>query len=101
MNKKGELKTVKLKSIEIVKGFSVLIILISNSINYWLAFGDELKDIYGFIITILEVIGPSLYIFVGSFSISFTLNKKMGTYPEKPNRNKMGLRINELSPQQS
>ena len=89
MNKIGDLLTVKLKSIEIVKGFSILIILFSNSINYWLVFGDELKDIYGFIITILEVIGPLLYIFVGSFSISFTLNKKMGTHHEKTNRNKV------------
>ncbi len=89
MNKIGDLLTVKLKSIEIVKGFSILIILFSNSINYWIVFGDELKEIYGFIITILEVIGPLLYIFVGSFSISFTLNKKMGTYHEKKNRNKI------------
>ena len=66
-----------------------MIILISNSLNYWLVFGDELKDIYGFIISILDVLGPSLYIFVLSFSISFTLNKKMGTYPEKANRNKI------------
>jgi len=80
---------VKLRSIEIVKGFSILMILLSNSINYCLAFGDELKDIYGFVITILEIIGPSLYIFVGSFSISLTLNKKMGTYPEKTYRNKI------------
>lgn len=80
---------VKLRSIEIVKGFSILIILLSNSINYWLVFGDELKDIYGFIITILDIIGPSLYIFVVSLSISFTLNKKMGTYPEKRYRNKI------------
>jgi len=83
------LLTVKLKSIESVKGFSILIVLLSNSINYWLIFGDELKDIYGLIIVILEVIGPSLYIFVVSFSISFTLNKKMGTYHEKKNRNKI------------
>ena len=80
---------VRLKSIENIKGFSILIILISNSINYWLVFGDELKEIYGLVISIMEVIGPSLYIFVVSFSISFTLDKKMGTYPEKANRNKI------------
>ena len=83
------MQTVKLKSIEIVKGFSVLIILVSNSMNYWLLFEDELKDVFGFIISLLEIIGPSLYIFVVSFSISFTLNKKMGTYPEKSNRNRI------------
>ncbi|NVM16295.1 MAG: hypothetical protein HWN80_01160 [Candidatus Lokiarchaeota archaeon] len=80
---------VKLKSSEIVKGFSIVLILLSNSINYWIVFGDELKDIYGFIITILDIIGPLLYIFVGSLSISFTLNKKMGSYPEKIYRNKI------------
>lgn len=80
---------VKLKSIENIKGLSILIILISNSVNYMVLFGEELKNIYGFLITILEVMGPLLYIFVVSFSISFTLNKKMGTYPEKANRNKI------------
>ena len=57
--------------------------------KYWLYFGDELKYIYGFIITILDVIGPSLYIFLASFSVSFTLKKKMGRVPEKSNRNKI------------
>ncbi|MFX0009605.1 MAG: hypothetical protein ACFE9R_04770 [Candidatus Hermodarchaeota archaeon] len=80
---------IRIKSIETVKGFSILIILISNSVKYWLIFGDDMQDIYGFIITILEVIGPALYIFVISFSISFTLDKKMGTYPKKANRNKI------------
>ncbi|MFX1446975.1 MAG: hypothetical protein ACFFCG_02425 [Promethearchaeota archaeon] len=83
------MKPIKLKSIEIVKGLSIFIIIFSNSINYWLIFDDELKDIFGFILSILEVLGPSLYIFVMSFSISFTLNRKMGTYPEKKNRNKI------------
>ncbi len=80
---------VNLRSIEIAKGFSILIILFSNTIYYWLYFGDELKYIYGFILTILDVIGPSLYIFLTSFSVSFTLKKKMGRVPEKSNRNKI------------
>ena len=57
--------------------------------NYWLIFGDELKITFGLFITILDVIGPSIYIFVGSLSISFTLKKKIGTFPEKTNRNKI------------
>jgi len=80
---------VNLRSIEIAKGFSILIILFSNTIYYWLYFGDELKYIYGFILTVLDVIGPSLYIFLASFSVSFTLKKKMGHIPEKSNRNKI------------
>ena len=57
--------------------------------NYWLIFGDELKITFGLFITILDVIGASIYIFVGSLSISFTLKKKIGTFPEKTNRNKI------------
>ncbi|MFX0074472.1 MAG: hypothetical protein ACFE96_03460, partial [Candidatus Hermodarchaeota archaeon] len=80
---------VRLKSVKNVKGFSIFVILISNAINYWLDFSDELKEVYGVIITILEIFGPALYIFIVSFSVSFTLNKKMGTYPERANRNKI------------
>ena len=35
----------------------------------------------------LNILGPNLYIFIVSFSISFTLNKKMGRIPERFNRN--------------
>ena len=78
---------VKLKSIELIKGLSILIILISNAINYWLAFDIESIYILTFLLAFLNIFGPTLYIFTVSFSISFTLNKKMGRIPEKTNRN--------------
>ncbi len=78
---------VKLKSIEIIKGLSILIILFSNAINYWLVFDVESIYIITFLLTILSIFGPMLYIFTVSFSISFTLNKKMGRIPERNNRN--------------
>jgi len=78
---------VKLKSIELIKGLSILIILISNAINYWLVFDIESIYILAFILAFLNILGPTLYIFTVSFSISFTLNKKMGRIPERINRN--------------
>ena len=83
----GGIVTVKLKSIELIKGFSILIILISNAVNYWLVFGNESIYILTLVLAFLNILGPTLYIFIVSFSISFTLNKKMGIIPEKPNRN--------------
>ncbi|MHA1318739.1 MAG: hypothetical protein ACTSQ1_02885 [Promethearchaeota archaeon] len=76
-----------MKSIELIKGLAILIILISNAINYWLVFDVESIYIITFLLTILSIFGPMLYIFTISFSISFTLNKKMGRIPERTNRN--------------
>jgi hypothetical protein len=78
---------VKLKSIELIKGFSILIIIISNAINYWLVFDSEFIYILTLMLAFLTILGPTLYIFIVSFSISFTLNKKMGRVPERFSRN--------------
>jgi len=49
----------------------------------------DVESIYILTLTlaVLQIIGPMLYIFTVSFSISFTLNKKMGRIPERTNRN--------------
>jgi len=82
-----ELLLVKLKSVELIKGLSILIILISNAVNYWLVFDIESIYILTFILTSLNILGSTLYIFIVAFSITFTLNKKMGRVPEKSKRN--------------
>ncbi|MHA1234998.1 MAG: heparan-alpha-glucosaminide N-acetyltransferase domain-containing protein, partial [Promethearchaeota archaeon] len=83
----GGTVTVKLKSIELIKGLSILIILISNAVNYWLVFNSESIYIFTLLLAFLNLFGPTLYIFTVSFSISFTLNKKMGRIPERSKRN--------------
>lgn len=69
-------------------GISILIILFSNSIDYWFIFGPFSTPIL-ILISILDVFGPFFYLFLVSYSVTFTLNKKMGCNPEKSNRNKV------------
>ena len=55
--------------------------------NYWLVFDSESIYILTLMLAFLNILGPTLYLFIVSFSISFTLNKKMGRIPERSNRN--------------
>jgi len=79
------------RNIEILKGFTIFIILISNSIKYWIVFQDEILVTYliGFPIMIFELFGSFLFIFINSFTVTFILEKKMGCVPEKNKRNKI------------
>jgi len=78
-----------INSIEFTKGFAILCILLANTINYWLFFDYESSIFLSLLIVLLEIFGSSLYIFLFSFSVIFTLKKKMGCIPEKTNRNKV------------
>ncbi len=78
-----------LNSIELAKGIAILCILLVNTINYWLFFDYESRFFLSLLIVLLEIFGSSLYIFIFSFSVIFTLKKKMGCFPEKTNRNKV------------
>jgi len=78
-----------INSIELTKGIAILCILLANTINYWLFFDNESRIFLSLLIVLLEIFGSSLYIFLFSFSVIFTLKKKMGIVPEKANRNKV------------
>ncbi|MFX1494235.1 MAG: hypothetical protein ACFFBZ_08140 [Promethearchaeota archaeon] len=78
-----------IKSIELTKGIAILCILLANLINFWLFFYYESRIFLSLLIILLEIFGSFLYIFLFSFSVIFTLKKKMGCFPEKANRNKV------------
>ena len=77
------------KRMELLKGLTILFILISNGINYWLNFQGIIVNAFAFIIVILDLFGAIFYIFLNLFNISFILEKKMGCIAEKKKRNKI------------
>ena len=77
------------KRMELLKGLTILFILISNGINYWLNFQGIIVNLFAFIIVILDLFGAIFYIFLNLFNISFILEKKMGCIAEKKKRNKI------------
>jgi len=78
-----------INSIEVIKGIAIICILLANTVNYWLIFYYDSRFFLSLLIVLLEIFGSSLYIFLFSFSVIFTLKKKMGIIPEKANRNKV------------
>ncbi|MFX0027378.1 MAG: hypothetical protein ACFE8M_13325 [Candidatus Hermodarchaeota archaeon] len=78
-----------INSIELTKGIAILCILLANLINYWLFYYYESRVLLSLLIVLFEIFGSFLYIFLFSFSVVFTLKKKMGCFPEKSNRNKV------------
>ncbi|MFX0018282.1 MAG: hypothetical protein ACFFDL_01185 [Promethearchaeota archaeon] len=78
-----------INSIELTKGIAILCVLLANTINYWLIIDYQSRTFLSLLIILLEIFGSSLYIFLFSFSVIFTLKKKMGCIPERTNRNKV------------
>lgn len=79
----------RLNSIELSKGIAIICILLTNTINYWLSYSYESSYLFSVLITLLEIFGSSLLIFLLSFSVIFTLKKKMGCFPDRENRIKL------------
>ena len=79
----------KIKSIDINKGISVLFIIFLNSVNYWLIVNEEFKYIIAYIAILSEIFGSMLFIFTYSFETIFTLQKMIGSPPERTYRNQI------------
>ena len=76
-------------SIQLSKGIAIICILFANTLNYWLDISSELGYFFSILITLLEIFGAFLLIFLFSFSVIFTLKKRMGSLPDRKNRNKL------------
>jgi len=76
-------------SIQLSKGIAIICILFANTLNYWLDYSSELGYFFSILLTLLEIFGAFLLIFLLSFSVIFTLKKRMGSLPDRENRNKL------------
>ncbi|MFO8019883.1 MAG: hypothetical protein R6U96_14760 [Promethearchaeia archaeon] len=83
-------KDKKIKSIDFLKGFSICLIILGHISKIWI--DNEWLWVYGSIFIILDVFGPSLFIFLSAMSIIFSLRKKMGFIPKKSVQNSIILR---------
>ncbi|MFW9950177.1 MAG: hypothetical protein ACFFKA_08635, partial [Candidatus Thorarchaeota archaeon] len=77
------------KRMELLAGFSILFIVVSNAVNFWLVPNGQIRYIIAFILIILELFGATFYIFLNSLKVSFLLEKRMGCVADKVNRNKV------------
>ncbi|MFX1237215.1 MAG: heparan-alpha-glucosaminide N-acetyltransferase domain-containing protein [Promethearchaeota archaeon] len=75
----------RLASIDFVKGIAIIFIIIAHVAAAWL--DEQWIFIYGFVYAFLDILGPSLFIFLSALSVVFSINRKKGHLPKKAIRN--------------
>ncbi|MFX0187700.1 MAG: heparan-alpha-glucosaminide N-acetyltransferase domain-containing protein [Candidatus Hodarchaeota archaeon] len=77
----------RIRSIDFVKGFAIIFIIIAHTSSVW--FDDDWIYIHGMAYAALDILGPSLFIFLSALSVIFSIRRKKGKLPDKVIRNRI------------
>jgi len=77
----------RIVSIDFVKGFAIVFIILAHYAAVWL--NEEWYFVYGLAFMFLDILGPSLFIFLSALSVVFTVKRKAGKLPDKLIRNRV------------
>ncbi|MFX1276085.1 MAG: heparan-alpha-glucosaminide N-acetyltransferase domain-containing protein [Promethearchaeota archaeon] len=80
----------RIDSIDFVKGFAIVFIILAHVSVSW--FSSEWSFLFGIVFLFLDILGPSLFIFLSALSVIFSIRRKRGRMPEKLIRNRILLR---------
>jgi uncharacterized membrane protein len=80
----------RLGSIDFVKGFAIIFIVLAHTSIQW--FTPEWQFIFGMVFSVLDILGPSLFIFLSALSVIFSIKSKQDKLPEKVIRNRIFMR---------
>ena len=81
----NNLASKRVASIDFVKGLAMVFIILAHSALSWL--DKDWRYIYGLVFAFLDVLGPSLFVFLSALSVIFSVKRKKGLLPEKVIRN--------------
>jgi len=71
----------RIGSIDFVKGFAIVFIILAHSAAIWL--NSENYYLYGLLFMLLDFLGPSLFVFLSSLSVIFSIKNKKNILPAK------------------
>lgn len=77
----------RIRSIDFVKGFAIVFIIIAHTSAVW--FDSDWIYLYGMVYAGLDILGPSLFIFLSALSVIFSIRRKKGRLPDKVIRNRI------------
>ncbi len=77
----------RIKSIDFVKGFAIVFIILAHTSMVW--FDSDWIYIHGMVYSVLDILGPSLFIFLSALSVIFSIRRKQGRLPDKVIRNRI------------
>jgi len=75
----------RIASIDYVKGFAIVWIVLAHAGLSWL--DKDWYYVYGLVFAFMDVLGPSLFVFLSALSVVFSYKKKKGKMSEKAIRN--------------
>ncbi len=75
----------RIGSIDYVKGFAIVWIILAHVGLSWL--DSDWIYVYGLVFAFMDVLGPSLFVFLSALSVVFSYKKKKGKMSEKAIRN--------------
>jgi uncharacterized membrane protein len=73
--------TKRIASIDFVKGLAMAFIILAHTALSW--FDDDWRYIYGLVFAFLDILGPSLFVFLSALSVIFSIKRKKKKVSEK------------------
>jgi uncharacterized membrane protein len=80
----------RIASIDFVKGLALGFIMFAHGALSW--FDNDWRYIYGLIFAFLDLLGPSLFVFLSALSVIFSIKRKKAALTEKTIRNQIFTR---------
>ena len=77
----------RIGSIDFVKGLAIILIIGAHAAAAWLV--ESWQFFHGIGFTFLDIVGPSLFVFLSALSVVFSIKRKKGILPEKVIRNRI------------
>jgi len=77
----------RIGSIDFVKGIAIILIIGAHSAKAWLV--PHWQFFYGIGFAFLDIVGPSLFVFLSALSVVFSIRRKKGEIKEKIIRNRI------------
>ncbi len=80
----------RINSIDFVKGFAIVFIILAHTASGWLDLDSYY--VYGLMFALLDILGPSLFVFLSALSVIFSIKRKEGLVHPKIIRNRVFTR---------
>jgi len=77
----------RIGSIDFVKGIAIIFIIAAHAAGAW--FSPPWKSFYGVMFTFLDILGPSLFVFLSALSVVFSIRRRKASTREKVIRNRI------------
>ncbi|MHA2394355.1 MAG: heparan-alpha-glucosaminide N-acetyltransferase domain-containing protein [Promethearchaeota archaeon] len=77
----------RIDSIDFVKGIAMIFIILAHAALAWL--DAEWRYIYGLVFAFLDILGPSLFVFLSALSVIFSIKRKKNQTSPKIIRNRI------------